>query len=93
GTAAWNFVAVSQYILGIKPEYNGLEINPCIPKDWDGFKVSRLFRGATYDINVTNPNNVCKGIASITVDGKEIEGNILPVFSDGKTHKVEVVMG
>ena len=93
GTAAWNFVAVSQYILGIKPEYSGLQIDPCIPKDWDGFKVSRLFRGATYDINVTNPNNICKGIASITVDGKEIDGNILPVFGDGKTHKVEVVMG
>ena len=93
GTAAWNFVAVSQYILGVIPDWNGLKIDPSIPHEWDGFTVSRQFRGATYDITVQNPNHVCKGIASVTVDGKAIEGNVLPVFGDGKTHAVTVVMG
>jgi cellobiose phosphorylase len=92
GTAAWNFVAVSQYILGITPDWDGLKVDPSIPHEWDGFTASRQYRGATYDINVTNPNHVCKGIKSVTVDGKAIEGNVLPTFAEG-THKVEVVMG
>ena len=81
------------YILGVIPDWNGLKIDPSIPHEWDGFTVSRQFRGATYDITVQNPNHVCKGIASVTVDGKAIEGNVLPVFGDGKTHAVTVVMG
>ncbi len=93
GTAAWNFVAISQWILGIKPNYTGLEIDPCIPAEWDGFKVSRTFRNATYEIKISNPDHVCKGIKSVTVDGKQIDGNILPVFSDGKIHNVDVIMG
>ncbi|ABN51514.1 MAG TPA: glycosyl transferase [Hungateiclostridium thermocellum] len=93
GTAAWNFVAISQWILGVKPDYDGLKIDPCIPKAWDGYKVTRYFRGSTYEITVKNPNHVSKGVAKITVDGNEISGNILPVFNDGKTHKVEVIMG
>ncbi|MBQ8904918.1 MAG: glycosyl transferase [Ruminococcus sp.] len=93
GTAAWNFVAVSQYILGIIPDWDGLKIDPSIPAAWDGFSVSRQFRGATYDITFQNPNHVCKGIKSVTVDGKAIEGNVLPVFNDGKNHEVIAVMG
>uniref|UniRef100_UPI0030847010 Cellobiose phosphorylase n=1 Tax=Acetivibrio thermocellus TaxID=1515 RepID=UPI0030847010 len=93
GTAAWNFVAISQWILGVKPDYDGLKIDPSIPKAWDGYKVTRYFRGSTYEITVKNPNHVSKGVAKITVDGNEISGNILPVFNDGKTHKVEVIMG
>lgn len=93
GTAAWNFVAVSQYILGVIPDWDGLKIDPSIPHEWDGFTISRQFRGATYDVTVKNPNHVCKGVVSVTVDGKAIEGNVLPVFSDGKSHAVEVVMG
>jgi len=93
GTAAWNFVAISQWILGVKPDYDGLKIDTCIPKAWDGYKVTRYFRGSTYEITVKNPNHVSKGVAKITVDGNEINGNILPVFNDGKTHKVEVIMG
>ena len=92
GTAAWNFVAVSQYILGIKPEYNGLKINPSIPHEWDGFTASRLFRGATYEITVKNPDHVCHGVKSVTVDGKAVDSNVIPVFENG-THKVEVVLG
>lgn len=93
GTAAWNFVAVSQWILGIKPGYEGLEIDPCIPKAWDGFKVSRWYRGANYAVTVKNPDHVSKGIKKVVVDGKEISGNVLPVFNDGKEHNVEVIMG
>ncbi|HOM02020.1 MAG TPA: glycosyl transferase [Acetivibrio sp.] len=93
GTAAWNFVAISQWILGVKPDYDGLRIDPCIPNAWDGYKVTRYFRGSTYEITVKNPNHVSKGVAKITVDGNEISGTVLPVFNDGKTHKVEVIMG
>ena len=93
GTAAWNFVAISQYILGIMPEYEGLMVNPCIPENWSNFKVVRNFRGNIYNIEVKNPDNVSKGIKSITVDDVKINGNILPVFEKGSEHKVEVVMG
>ena len=93
GTAAWNMVAISQYILGIAPDFDGLRIDPSIPASWDGLKATRQFRGASYDIKVSNPNHICKGIRSITVDGNAIEGNILPVFGDGKTHSVDVIMG
>lgn len=93
GTASWNFVAVSQYMLGIIPDYNGLKIDPSIPSEWDGFKATRQFRNATYNITIKNPSHVCKGVKSVTVDGNAIEGNILPVFNDGKEHTVEVVLG
>lgn len=93
GTAAYNFVAISQWILGIKPDFDGLMVNPCIPVDWDGFTVKRLFRNAEYVIKVQNPNHVQKGVKKVTVDGRLIEGNILPVFGDGKTHEVIVEMG
>jgi cellobiose phosphorylase len=93
GTASWNFVAISQYILGVQPEYDGLKINPVIPKEWDGYTVTRYFRGDTYQITVKNPKHVSCGIARVTVDNKEIDGNILPVFGDGKLHIVEVELG
>ena len=93
GTAAWNFVAISQWILGVKPDYDGLKVDPCIPKDWDGYTITRWYRGSNYIINVKNPDHVSKGIKKIVVDGKEISGNILPVFNDGKDHNVEVIMG
>ncbi|MCM1495207.1 MAG: glycosyl transferase [Bacteroides sp.] len=93
GTAAWNFVAVSQYMLGIIPDYNGLKVDPSIPSAWDGFKATRQFRNATYNITISNPSHVSKGVKSVTVDGNAVEGNVLPVFSDGKEHAVEVVLG
>ena len=91
GTAAWNYYAITQFILGIKPAYNGLEINPCIPSEWKQYNVKRKFRGANYDITIYNPNGVCKGVKSITVDGQAIEGQVVP-HTIGN-HKVEVVMG
>jgi cellobiose phosphorylase len=93
GTAAWNYVAITQYILGIRPDYDGLIIDPCIPEDWDGFKVIRKFRKAVYEIKVKNPKKKSNGIKNLKVDGKEIEGNKVPIFGDGKKHQVEVTLG
>ncbi len=91
GTAAWMWYTITQFILGIKPAYDGLEINPCIPSDWQEFHVKRLFRGATYDITVKNPNGVCKGVDLIKVDGQPIQGQVVPLFVGGE-HIVEVIM-
>ena len=93
GTAAWNYVAITQFILGVRPDYDGLIIDPCIPSEWDGYRVKREFRNAAYDIKVSNPNHVSKGIKQIKVDGREIEGNKVPIFNDNKIHEVEVILG
>lgn len=93
GTASWNFVAISQFILGIQPDFDGLMINPAIPQDWDGYKVTREFRGDVFEVEVKNPNHVSKGVKSLVVDGKEVEGNIIPMFNDGKKHTVVATMG
>ncbi|MDA3817159.1 MAG: glycosyl transferase [Prolixibacteraceae bacterium] len=92
GTASWNFYTITQYILGIQPQYDGLKITPCIPKEWDGFEVTRKFRNATYEIKVENNNHVSTGVKSITVDGKPVNGDTLPIFNDGKKHQVIVKM-
>jgi cellobiose phosphorylase len=93
GTASWAFVLISQFVLGIRPDYDGLRIDPCIPEDWKEFRVVRKFRGAVYDIKIENSKGVSKGVKRILLDGKEIEGNILPVLNDGKVHQVIVEMG
>ncbi len=93
GTSSWTYQAGTKYILGIRPNHQGLEIDPCIPREWDGFSVTRRFRDAAFEIDVKNPNHVSRGISYIKVDGKEIQGNVIPIFTDGKTHKVEVIMG
>ncbi|MCQ9207845.1 MAG: hypothetical protein NG712_00450 [Omnitrophica bacterium] len=93
GTAGWNFMSGTEYILGVRREFNGLRIDPCIPKNWHGFKVKRSFRGSVYEIEVQNPHRVCRGVKKVSVDHGPIKGNLIPVFSDGKTHKIKVVMG
>ena len=93
GTAAWNFVAISQYILGIVPDYDGLKVDPSIPSAWDGFSATRQFRGDTYKIKIENPNHVCKGVKSMTVDGKAVDGCVIPVIGDGAVHEVVVTLG
>jgi cellobiose phosphorylase len=93
GSAAWNFFAISSYILGVRADYKGLMVDPCVPSTWKAFRVTRRFRGATYDIEVSNPDRMEKGVKSLVVDGKKVNGNIIPPFNDGKTHKVKVVMG
>lgn len=93
GTASWNFYAISQYILGIQPDYDGIRIDPCIPSDWNGYELTRKFRGATYRIKVENPNGVCKGVKDLVVDGNPQKSNIVPIFQDNKEHSVVVRMG
>ena len=93
GTAAWTFLNVSQYILGIRPDYDGLRIDPCIPSFLNGFTAKRDFRGTTYRIEVVNPDHVEKGVASVMVDGVTIEGNLIPVVKDKKEVSVKVIMG
>ena len=93
GTAAWNWAAITMHILGIRPDFNGLLVDPCIPTEWDGFKVKRQFRGATLNIEVKNPNHVSKGVKEITIDGKAIEGAVIPVLEEGKSYEVVVTMG
>lgn len=93
GTAAWTFLDVSQYILGIRPDYDGLVIDPCIPSTLDGFTAKRDFRGVTYHITVKNPNGAEKGVKQMTVDGVTVDGNMIPFDPSKKDVNVEVIMG
>ena len=93
GSAAWNLVAITQWILGVRADHDALVVDPCIPAAWDGFTVSRRFRGATYAITVHNPEHVCRGVREMRVDGRALDGNRLPLFGDGLTHPVEVFLG
>ncbi len=93
GTAAWTFVNISQYILGIYPTHKGLSVDPCIPDGFGDFTIVRKFRGATYNISVENPKNVQKGVKELVIDGQTVSGNVIP-FEDGKTeYNVKVIMG
>jgi len=93
GTAAWNYYAITQYILGIQPDYDGLVIEPCIPKKWDGFKITRKFRGDTYHITVKNPAHVSKGVKTTELDGNALASNKIPIVEDGREHEVTIVLG
>lgn len=93
GTAAWNWATISQYILGIHPDYDGLRIDPCIPAVWKEYTITRRFRGAEYNITVKNPDGVSKGVVMLLVDGELIKGNVIPILENNKVHQVEVVMG
>ncbi|MEC6823753.1 N,N'-diacetylchitobiose phosphorylase [Photobacterium piscicola] len=92
GTSGWAYFAVTNFILGIQTGFDGLTINPCIPTEWPGFEVTREWRGATYTINVTNPDHVSKGIKSITLNGQPVDGAIAPQ-TEGSVNTVTVVMG
>jgi cellobiose phosphorylase len=92
GTVAWSFVTLSQYMLGVRPEYDGLIIDPCIPKSWKKFEVTRKYRTSTYQISIKNPKGICKGVKRLIIDGKSLEGNKIPDMNDSQTHIVEVVL-
>ncbi len=92
GSAAWFFRACTDYILGVRPTLNGLMIDPCIPKEWPAFEIVRNFRGSLYKIKVKNPDGIYKGVREIKVNGKLINGNVVPVQKSGE-HEVEVLMG
>ncbi len=93
GTASWSLISATQYILGVKPGLNGLEIDPCIPTSWKAYSVTRQYRGTTYEISIENPHGVSKGVKSIVVDGAEINGTIIPPGSGSGIVSVKVVMG
>lgn len=93
GTAAWNFYAITQYILGIRTDYEGLKIQPCIPKDLKEFHVKRKFRNTTFFITIKNPDGVSKGVKKIIVNAKEIEGNVIEPVKETEKVTVEVIMG
>ncbi len=93
GTAAWNYVAITQWILGIRPEHEGLRIDPCIPADWTEFSVTRKFRGETLQIKVHNPAGPKRGIIKISMDGTAIDGNLIAPGPRGGERRVEVWLG
>jgi cellobiose phosphorylase len=86
GTAAWNYYAITQHILGIKPQYDGLLIKPCIPQHFNEINISRIFRGATYNIKIYN-NSADK---KVVLNGKTIDNNLVPVQPKGSTNMVEL---
>lgn len=92
GTAAWNWYAITQFILGIKPSYDGLVIDPCIPAAWDGYTVKRKFRGADYTITVKNPCHVNRGVKTLVLNGSTIDGNTVPMQPEGTDNVVEVTL-
>lgn len=92
GTAAWTFTNISQYILGIRPEFDGLCIDPCIPDYMKEFSVKRTFRGAEYNIHIDNPSGSQKGLKSLIVNGKSVEGNIIPYDENIKKYDVTAVL-
>lgn len=91
GSAGWAYFSATRYLLGIQPQFDHLEINPCIPSTWKAFSVTRVFRGATYEICIQNEKGVMKGVEKIFLDGKEVEK--IPVQEANTTHRVEVIMG
>lgn len=93
GSSQWLHRVATHWILGVRPQADGLWIEPSIPAHWSGYKVTRKFRNALYKIEVRNPENVSKGVQSMTVDGKPHEGHLIPAFQDGQTHLIEIVMG
>jgi cellobiose phosphorylase len=93
GTAAWSFVSLSQYILGIRADYDGLIVDPCIPKEWSEFKVIRRFRNNIYNITVKNFQSLNKGVKKVFVEGKEIKGNKIPINKNEKEINVVVEIG
>lgn len=93
GSATWSFFAATQYILGIQPEYSGLKLDPCIPSDWDKVTVKRIFRGKRFSILIKNEARVEKGVKKVILNGKELNGNFIPLSEMKDINEVEVTMG
>ena len=93
GAAAWAYFSATQYVLGIRPELDGLRLDPCIPHDWKGFKATRRFRGKTIQIEVKNPRGVCRGVKLATLNSQTLPDNLIPADRLGEKNIVEVIMG
>lgn len=92
GTAAWTFTNVSQHILGIRPAFDGLIVDPCIPSTLKELKITRVFRGATIHITVLNPNGAEKGIKALYINGEQIQGNLIPIADSMDTYNITAIM-
>jgi cellobiose phosphorylase len=93
GAAAWSYCSATQYILGLRPELDGLRVDPCIPSSWSGFKARRRFRGRTIEIEITNPDGVCRGVRSMTLNGESLVGSLIPAEMLGDQNRVQVILG
>jgi cellobiose phosphorylase len=89
GSAAWNYVAITQWILGIRPEHGGLRIDPCLPAEWAGFEATRRFRGSTYRIAIHKHVGVTGRITSLLVDGRQVDGNVVAPAPEGADVAIE----
>lgn len=92
GSGGWSYFAATRYMLGVRPDFESLIVDPCIPKDWKEFDVSREWRGTRYNIHVENPNGVSKGVKEVYLDGAKLDGTVVPMQKSG-THEVKVIMG
>jgi cellobiose phosphorylase len=93
GTAAWSYVAITQWILGIRADYDGLRVEPCLPSEWSRFEVTRRFRGALYSISVHATRKGARQVVDISVDGNHVDGTLLPLAAPGTEVKVKVTFG
>ena len=91
GSGGWSYFAATQYILGIRPDFDKLIVDPCIPPEWDGFTAIRRFRGAEYHITVKNPRHISKGVQDIRINGTTCA--IIPVLHKGEKCQVEIILG
>jgi cellobiose phosphorylase len=99
GSAAWLYIAGLEWILGIRPTFEGLLVDPCIPPLWGGYTVRRVFRGVTYNISVLNPEHVACGVKEVRIDGRVCceslspRAKVLPMFEQGSTHEATITLG
>ena len=93
GTAAWTLIVVWEWISGVRPELEGLRIDPCMPSHWTKASMTRAYRGATYQIDITKPEGMQKDTVTVTLDGKKLDSNVIPPQGDGQIHKVKVTVG
>lgn len=92
GSGGWSYFAATRYILGVRPQFGGLLVDPCVPADWKRFQITRVWRGAVYHITVENPQGVEKGVASVVHNGQAVDG-LIPVQPAGSVNQVIVTMG
>lgn len=93
GSGGWSYFAATRYLLGVRPQFNGLLVDPCVPADWNEFEITRVWRGAVYHIRVENPQGVEKGVKQVSCDGVICLRGLIPVFAPGTAHDVIVTMG
>jgi cellobiose phosphorylase len=93
GAAAWAYYSATQYILGLRPEIDGLRIDPCIPGEWKGFKAVRRFRNKSVQIEVENPKGVCRGVKRVILNGETLPDNLVPAVALAENNQVQVLMG